>query len=332
MWGAPLLHHRRVEQRPFKGRSEYDDVYHAHDLLQLEKESMQQREELKQRSRNSNRHPRPKFEGEARSRQDFQPPPREALLGAFQPARYRGPSTPLSRPPLESRTSYKDDYPWKQPPPASEYASLGEAAPQAQRQRARFEGESSYKRDYYRRELPAQGPSVGPMVWRGSGAKFEGTTHSAEAFKPYSQDDYCQALEQAPPPSPSRQRHRFEGVARSQEDFQAPPREAYAALEDPATQQRPRRSPVAFHAETEYARSYPIYPPGVSNASDIPKEASQRQRAEDRDFATTAASAFVAPPEKPPCPAAVAIHEKAPPPMPSGREHVYFDPQVRNWF
>lgn len=90
---------------------------------------------------------------------------------------------------------------------------------------------------------------------------------------------------------------------------------------------------MAFQGETEYARSYPNYPPGVANALEAAQETGlRRPRAEDRDFATTAASAFTAPPERPPCPAAVAIQEKAPPPMPCGREHIYFDPEVRSWF
>lgn len=99
-----------------------------------------------------------KFEGVASYASDYMAPPPEALKAAFQPRLGAG-APPEEWVPLggmnahlEKTTSYMDDYPWRQPAfDMSREARRGDTLAFV---RVPFDGESSYHRDYYRKELP----------------------------------------------------------------------------------------------------------------------------------------------------------------------------------
>lgn len=311
---------------PFKGNSAYREDYPGHDAAAVRQASVPNRS-----SDDRLAGERPKFEGISTQNLDYRAPPNEALKAALRAPPQKTWVKPSTR--LEGETSYNHDYTRKTADPNQFVQRARDTSAMTSENRPRFEGETSYRHDYYEKRVQREPPP--PARAPPASRKFEGTSHSRDAFRPFDKQDYLYALQAtASPVREQREPTRFEGQPSHRLDFCAPPRDAYK----PADSARPVQTTTAsrkFSGHTNYHDSYPAHDVAAmreAHGVSTKPEAGSKGRQEDRTFQTTATSDYKAPPPSRPCKAGQRIKEVSPPTPSSGREHVYFDEALHRWY
>lgn len=251
------------------------------------------------------------FEGESMMRRDYQAPPKEVYSRSQPPPRKDGPNPKGTRPPFEGEAMSRREY---RPPPPEAYikqnnkqSALTETRDKTSKSRPPFEGETSQKRDFVSPPKEAYNTGQSPAK---------------------------STLDR----QPSRTKSRFEADSSMRRDFVPPPREAYKQSEMPSGEgpAKKNRSNTRFQGES-MSRSHYVAPPREAYDSSFPKQEEGAKRTnlekprDGRNFDTTFAKSFGAPPVQVGCRSAMLMAENQPPTPGSGREHVYWDPVGKKW-